>query len=77
MESQLGMITPFFHAAPCGGTIKQERAPAEMQAGNWGHAHQPALKYFCMSCQKFVEPEDVVEKAGDKKVVAKSAKRGE
>lgn len=65
MQSQLGMITPFFHKAPCGGSIKQALAPE--QTGAYAMAHTPALKYKCIGCNEFVEPEDVVEKAGDYK----------
>lgn len=65
MQSQLGMITPFFHKAPCGGNIKQALAPE--QTGAYAMAHTPALKYKCIGCNEFVEPEDVVEKAGDYK----------
>ena len=68
MESQLGMITPFFHKKD-GGQIKQAAAPVQINRDKFGfispavagYSWQPALKYQCMDCKEFVEPSDVVD----------------
>ena len=69
MQSQLGLVTPFFHIED-GGPIKQEAAPVQQGMPGTG----PALQYFCVLCQKFVTPKEVTDDRKAIKVkVAESA----
>jgi hypothetical protein len=56
MQSQLGMITPFFHKAD-GGMIEQAANPEQVGTPGQG----PALKYRCMSCHKYLELDEVTD----------------
>jgi len=69
MQSQLGMLLPFYHKG-CGGQIKQAAHPTVVSAQGMG----PALKYFCTGCQKYVEPADVTEDVEAAKKMATAVK---